>query len=106
MFNRRKAYIIYNELLDDLIESKKALQQEDNFFGISSGFVIASKKYASKKTISNLERLAINDNYNFTVLDLPGVNNKKDLVIYSIDNEPKDLKVKRIGENNRIFIRR
>lgn len=49
MFNRRKAYIIYNELLDDLIESKKALQQEDNFFGISSGFVIVSKKYASKK---------------------------------------------------------
>lgn len=59
-----------------------------------------------KKTVSNLERLAINDNYNFTVLDLPGVNNKKDLIIYSIDNEPKDLKVKRIGENNRIFIRR
>lgn len=107
MFDRRKAYIIYNELLDDLIESKKKLQDSNNYdYYIDSGIVIVSKKYSTEKVISYLKKFASNDNYNLTICDVSNSNTGKNLVLFSIDNEPKDLKVKRIGENNKLVIRK
>ncbi len=96
MFDRVRAISIYRNLLSNLYETKKLLENRDDYDGIDRGFIIIRKN--NKKIVDYLEVFAAVDNYNLKSLEVSKENGEK-AVLLTIDNEKKSSdKVLKLGD--------
>ena len=98
MFEKRRAISIYKQLLKDLEEVKRVMENSEKYDGFDRGYAIVSRKYVNDKLNHYLQELAAKDGYNFNVHDTMNVVDGSKSTMYIIDNESEEFKRKREEE--------
>ena len=98
MFERRKAIIFYKRLLDDLIETKEALEDTDDYEDFDIGHLIVPCKDTNKKITQYLSEFASSDNYNFNRYDVQDAFDGSRSILYTIDNETDEHMIREYTE--------
>ena len=98
MFDKVKALLIYKQMKLDLMENRSNFKKWDIYDGIDRGFVAVNIKKSSPKIEKQLDLYAQKDNYSFKSVEVQNNITGELQVLFSIDNEDKEAKRKRMEE--------